>query len=74
MQHHITIRKTQITGVGYGGFDTRTSYHLICSCGNFTRYTDPIGNKDATAQYATQHLLEGVIAELGLDFSMNLSY
>lgn len=73
MTHHIAIKATRVEGVGYGGFGTRTDYYLKCTC-DFSRYVDPIGKKDATALHATQHLLESVIVELGLDFSMNLSY
>ncbi len=73
MMHHISIKVTRADGVGYGGFGTRTDYYLTCTCG-FSRYADPIGKRDATALHATQHLLESIIAELGLDCSMNLSY
>ena len=36
-EHAFSIERVVITGVGYGGMDTRLEETLVCSCGSFRK-------------------------------------
>lgn len=68
--HRFLIETVRITGVGYGGMDTRYERTLRCSCGRFSAslYNH---DKDRLKALLVSHAISELCLTTGLDFDFD---